>query len=450
MRRFVFPILLGCLAAGGAELRVGAAKTVLTPDLERHGPVYLAGFGHNRRATGVHDDLYARCMAFSTGARPLVLCGVDSIGLFLDDVRKIRAHLDADLVVSATHNHETPDTMGLWGPASGQSGILEAYNQFVVDRVTEAARGALSNLRPARIRLANVTSPELEAFIHDTRPPVRTDAGLTVLVAETPKHEPIGTLVNWSNHPEALDSRNTLVTADYLAYLHPVLEGKLGGVSVFCNGAVGGMQSPLGARVVDPATGQPVDSGSFRFAELIGSRVGAMAAAAAAGATPFQIDSIVFRETLVRIAMTNPGFQMAVKAGVFGGRKQPEADGTSATPVGYVRFSGAGRPVLEIALIPGELYPELSLGGIERYAGADFPDAPEEPAIKLAMSARFRMLFGLADDEIGYIIPKAEWDAAAPWLQNAPKRWYGEINSMGPDAAPAIAKAFQDLVHAEK
>jgi hypothetical protein len=56
------------------------------------------------------------------------------------------------------------------------------------------------------------------------------------------------------------------------------------------------------------------------------------------------------------------------------------------------------------------------------------------------------MLFGLADDEIGYIIPKVEWDEKAPWLKGASKRWYGEVNSVGPDAAPMIAAGIKDLV----
>ena len=99
----------------------------------------------------------------------------------------------------------------------------------------------------------------------------------------------------------------------------------------------------------------------------------------------------------------------------------------------------------EIALVPGELYPELSVGGIQKYAGADFPDAPAEPAIKSLMQAPYRMLFGLADDEIGYIIPKSEWDNQPPWLQNAPKRWYGEQNSVGPEAAPIIVETLKEL-----
>ena len=55
------------------------------------------------------------------------------------------------------------------------------------------------------------------------------------------------------------------------------------------------------------------------------------------------------------------------------------------------------------------------------------------------------MLIGLADDEIGYIIPKAEWDEKAPYLNNAAKRWYGEVNSVGPEAASRIAAALQEL-----
>ena len=62
------------------------------------------------------------------------------------------------------------------------------------------------------------------------------------------------------------------------------------------------------------------------------------------------------------------------------------------------------------------------------------------------MSAEFKMLVGLADDEIGYIIPKAEWDEVAPWLKNAQQAWYGEVNSVGPDAAPRIAAALEHLL----
>ena len=61
------------------------------------------------------------------------------------------------------------------------------------------------------------------------------------------------------------------------------------------------------------------------------------------------------------------------------------------------------------------------------------------------MPARFKFLAGLANDEIGYIIPKSEWDDAAPWLYGAAERHYGEINSLGPETAPVIHGALKDL-----
>ena len=92
--------------------------------------MYIAGFDQNRVATGVHDDLFVRCLAIGD-TRPLVLCGADSIGLFLEDVEKIRGRAaaripqGARLVIAALHDHEAPDTMGLWGHAPGQIGLDE-------------------------------------------------------------------------------------------------------------------------------------------------------------------------------------------------------------------------------------------------------------------------------------------------------------------------------------
>ena len=440
-----FLLLLACAGSLFAEFRAGAFKTVITPDLQKFAPVYMAGFGHNRVATSVHDDLYARCLALSAGRKPLVVCEVDLIGLFLDDVERIRAKVPgADVVVASMHDHEGPDTMGLWGPAMGQSGINEDYNSFVVDRVAEAARGAVHALQPATPVLARVHAAELDSFIHDDRPPVVHDPDLIVLSLTGKDGKTIATAVNWANHPETLGSRNTGITADYPGFFYKRLESMLGGMAVLWNGAVGGMQSPLGARVNDPATGSPAPENSFRKAEIIGQRIAGLAADAVRAAKPARIDRIAFAERKINIPVTNRGFQAAAQVDLYKGRKKTNADGSTTTPVGFIRMSGS-EPLLEIALIPGELYPELSVGGVERYAGADFPGAAVEPPVKSMLHAPYRMLIGLADDEIGYIIPKVEWDEKPPFLQNAPKAWYGEENSVGPDAAPRIAAALGEL-----
>ena len=59
------------------------------------------------------------------------------------------------------------------------------------------------------------------------------------------------------------------------------------------------------------------------------------------------------------------------------------------TEVGYLKLGD-----LEVAVIPGEIYPELVLGKVQDPAdpGADFPDAPVEPAIYAQMKGKHRMI----------------------------------------------------------
>lgn len=297
------------------------------------------------------------------------------------------------------------------------------------------------------MRLARDSSSELRAMIDDDRPPVVSDAELVVLQVRDGRSRPIATLVNWANHPEALGSKNTEVTADYLAAFYRKIPTLGGGTAVFLNGAIGGMQSPLGAKFKDTATGSLAKDGTFEMAEAIGRRVAELAIDAANQGRKVDIDRIEYREKRVTLPVANPLFVMALKSGLFKTRKPPAAGDSFETLVGAARLSRKGKPVLEIACVPGELYPELSVGGVERYPEADFPDAPVEKAIKRdLMSAPYKMLFGLAGDETGYIIPKAEWDEKPPYLKGAAKRWYGEINSTGPEAAPLLIQALSELL----
>lgn len=437
------------LAASGAELMAGAAKRKITPDLKSGAPAYLAGFGNNRQATGVHDDLWVRCSALGAGARPVVICGVDVIGIFWDDVQRIRAKVPgATVIVAATHVHEGPDTMGMWGPQRGVSGINNAYNAFVVEQAAAAALDAVATMRPANAQMISVKPKDVAGYFDDSRPPVVHDGEILALALNDMRRDRIATVVNWANHPETLGSKNTLITADWPAALYERLETQHGGTAVYINGAVGGMQSPLGAKLTDPKTGKPAAPETFRFADVVGEYVaGHVMDALDAAPRAVPIDEIVYREAVVRIPVANAGFLAASAADLFRGRKQMAAEKLSVSPVGYLALKFAGKPVLEAALIPGEMYPELSVGGvIARDAGADLPGSPVEPSIKGMFTAPYRMLFGLANDEIGYIIPKAQWDEKAPFTFGAAKAWYGEVNSVGPEAAPMIARAMQELV----
>ena len=67
------------------------------------------------------------------------------------------------------------------------------------------------------------------------------------------------------------------------------------------------------------------------------------------------------------------------------------------------------------------------------------------PPIREFMPGKVKFLFGLANDEIGYIIPKSEWDRKPPYLYGSKHGVYGEINSVGPDTAGVIHAALLQM-----
>ena len=103
---------------------------------------------------------------------------------------------------------------------------------------------------------------------------------------------------------------------------------------------------------------------------------------------------------------------------------------------------------LSLAAIPGELYPELVYGRFQEPAdpAADFPGAPLEPTVREALGERKWMLFGLSNDEVGYLIPKRQWDTRKPFSYGREKAQYGEANSCGPEAAMIVMKGLARCV----
>ena len=98
---------------------------------------------------------------------------------------------------------------------------------------------------------------------------------------------------------------------------------------------------------------------------------------------------------------------------------------------------------LWIACVPGELYPEIAVGGIENPPGADYRVAPvETPPLRSAMRGRVNMMVNLANDALGYIIPRSEWDEEEPWIYGNTEPSYGEVVSAGPDTARIVHGAL--------
>lgn len=438
------------------ELQAGFGETDITPQIKDK-PVYLAGFGHNRKATGVHDPLKARAVVLAHGKEKIALVSVDVIGLFHPTIESIRKRLPGFtyVLVSSTHNHEGPDTLGLWGSSPFKSGVDAAYLAEVEKQIVAAVQAADAGRNPVSARIGSVRAPEL---LHDAREPFVKHDELLALEFRAKDDKIAGRIVQWNCHPETLGDKNTQISADFVGATVRTLRGKQRCPVVYLTGSVGGLMTSLHVAIKN-AEGEALQDGTFAKTERYGELLAETAERALKAAKPVRLTPLQVKRRFVFLPLENKLFLLARQLGVL----QREAflwtgDPYKAEPardvkadkalctrseIAWLRFGE-----LDIAAIPGEIYPELVLDKVQTPAdpGADFPDAAVEPALYKQLRGPHRMVIGLAGDEIGYIIPKRQWDEKAPFCYGRKKAQYGEINSLGPNTAPLLCQAFRDLV----
>jgi hypothetical protein len=467
MRRFtavhgsVVGLLAVLVASPGLALgvEVGFGKAEITPDVDGPKPVWIAGYGHNRRATGVHDPLYARAVVVRDGERKVALVSVDLVGFMYPNTKNVRAQLEgfAYVLVSSTHNHEGPDTIGLWGPAFRESGVDPDYLKKAEAGVVEAVRRADALAVPAR---AEYGTAEDETLVRDSRLPIAKDGVIRVLrFVRADDVRTAGLLVQWNCHPETLGSKNTLITADFPASVIATLEKRDGAPVTYFSGAVGGLMTGPRNRIKN-VDGAPLEEGQYEYAERYGAEVAALAVKALERAEPVELSPIAVSARPLAIPLANLGYRVGREIGVLRreafawtgdplrlGNRLPDhlatGDIAMETEVGYLRLGQ-----LHVAAIPGELYPELVYGHFQEPAepNADFPTALLEPPVLRTLPGPKVLLFGLANDEVGYIIPKRQWDDRPPFAYGRTSKQYGEVNSVGPETAPILMQALVDRV----
>lgn len=475
MKQFLLAVLLLNAAPSFAWL-ASADKEEITPDFAR--PVYLAGYGSKgRKATGVRDPIWARGMALSDGKNTAVLISLDLIGFPRPYVEKIRAKIpNAFLLLSSNHTHSGPDTLGLWGPKAGSSGVDPLYMDSLVDKISSLAARLIKKLENAQIDAATL-AVDPKGLLKDIRDPVVIDNQLNVLrLVSVKTRKVLGVLANWSCHPEVLGKTNMELTGDFGSYFTKELERKAGGTAVFFAGSIGGLMTPDAAE------------SNFAEAERIGRELSVHAMKALGNSVRLPEGRIKTASSPVRIPIEN-NLYLAFIGNVRHGRplytksgalwKEPYWTNWGAlsrvaaswiqhtllgaevpwieTEVSYISFGSVG-----IAALPGELFPELALGGYDGAFRFHHPllspgnprppilkAAPTGPYLKDLMPHRFRFIFGLSNDEIGYIVPPYDFkiNKFSPVLSPRPKgHHYEETNSLGAQAAPLILEKLTELL----
>jgi len=429
-------------------------------DLNKNGrfdAVWLAGFQSSRSANGIHDDLWARTVLIDDGHTRLAIVAVDLIAFSHKNVLNVRKKILKKwgityTVVCATHNHEGPDMIGMWGDSYLKSGIDPTYEKMVEDKVVEGIGNALRQSKWAKLRVTQDLTTAQNLTI-DTRKPLVKDDGIYILhAADAQTDATLGTLVVWGNHPETLWSDNLQLTSDFPHYLRQNVEkgvynGQklakkgLGGIVVYATGCVGGlMTTSPSVTVKDPFSEKTYSEPTFAKAEAQGKTLALIVLNAVEKAEPVSGGIRLLAKTF-ELPLDNGPFKAGVALGVLDagfsrwGKFRTEV---AAWTMGNVSF----------ITVPGEIYPEIVNGGIETPAEGDFglKKPIETPPLRQLMRGKYKIVLGLANDELGYIIPKSEWDTKPPYLYGAKEPLYGEVNSVGPETAPIVHRELKALL----
>jgi hypothetical protein len=403
----------GAQPRASAALRAGAASTDITPrDLGR---TFLAGFGLDRRAEGVLELLAASALHLDAGSARVTLVSADLLALPRLLVDEIRANVRAvaekrAILCCATHTHSGPDTLGLWGRSLfGKlpiaSGVDRVYLDWLAGRVASCVDEAVARAVPARLRAASFAVPARWTR-NDRRGGARFD-GAAALAFDDLEGRRIATLLNYASHPETLWSGNRLVSPDFPGAFRRRSAGLAGGIPLYVSGPLGAMLTP---NVPRDAGGDERRS----FCEGLGSALAELAEQELANAEPQSDPTLRHAARTVRLPNANWRFRLFQRLGWLPARIR---DGCVENDVHWLRLGD-----VEAVSAPGEVAPEL---GARMRAG---------------LRARHRLILGLCDDEVGYVLE--------PRMFDDPEYRYEATVSLGRDTA-ALLLAAQDALVAE-
>jgi putative sterol carrier protein len=362
--------LLSLSATWAQSLQAGAARVKITPDKLP----YLAGYSANRRAEEVHDDVYASAVVIQAGDTKMAIVSCDLIGLLHPAVQEIRRKVTSvpaeNIVIAATHTHSGPDSIGLWGqPEQGVSGVDKEWYAQMKQKVADAIEEAAKNLQPAVLRVASAEG--VTGVSRNVRVAEILDTSIAVLQLRTANdNKTIATVVNYAVHPELMNIRS--LTSDIVHYMRQTIEGAEGGIALFLNGAQGGM-----VTVDSPGN-------DWKECERVGNALGQAALNALKNATTLREAPLAIQRAEVTIPLENEKFKQAAQAGIF---SEPvlQTDAVT-TEVMHVTLG----PV-EMVTIPGEALPNIGF------------------QLKRHMKGNPKLVIGLANDELGYILTEADY-----------------------------------------
>lgn len=375
------------VSAARAEIQVGAAVRVMTPDPLL--PV-SGGMGRPKPVKEKRGELTARAIVFRKGDVSVGVVALDLIGfpsVLADRVRaKVNRIPGQNILVASTHTHSAPDCYAFPDPRGGHTGDLK-YMDFVCEKAAEALNTAIDQLQPAVLRIA--TGEAKGKIAYNYYAPDLYDRRMSVVQALNSQGKTIATLVNYAIHPEVLGNDVGIVSPDLVGPLCEKIEAQTGGAAIFVNGAQGGMVTADNRNLEKPRdTLRGVWTDSRTWEECL--RIGHLMADEAIRIikdAPEQKDPSLFCDALsVRFPVESPLMWAVIELSPL--HYPRNADHSVNQRINLVNLGTA-----QILSIPGEALPNIGF------------------YLKRKMHGQHNLLFGLTNDASGYILTKVDFNS---------------------------------------
>lgn len=439
---------------GGSSFAVGFGKATILPGDFMQKTYYIAGYAGNNPATGYMDEPFAHAVWLddNSGRGAVLMISVDSVGLLNEDVCAIRSALSdfarttdcRSINILSTHNHAAIDTIGTWGPLP-LSGKDKTYMAFLTLQIKKAAIDAYKDRRAGTLYLGAIEVPDMQ---QDTRTPVVYSKALTRL-RFAPKDGSRETwLVHFAAHTESLQGSNSRVSADFPGVMRDVIRRETGAEVAYFVGAIGGMVTMAipDKEAIRDAGGDFAES-TRQIGEKLAHYVMAIGKEKKLPACVNILRQEFYFDADNTVLMTAKYAHLLRAKGYY-------MEGTSLgialkSEMTYLEIGGQ-----KMLLVPGELFPELAYGGYldcDASACGYGEEINPVPLTQIADDENL-LIFGVANDEVGYIIPRNDFllHAEKPYFEKAidrhGRRHYEETNSLGPATADTVAEVFSGMM----